>query len=151
MIKRLAIVMLAVTLVASGTFAWAGAADGKRGERHMKWSQKFQERLGLTDDQMTQIRTIHERDRDQHKQVGRALHQAQAELRQLALSGADAATVERKEAEVQQLLGQMVSMRTKHLQEIGPILTPEQREKMAQGMWGGHGRHHGGRRAPKTS
>jgi Spy/CpxP family protein refolding chaperone len=149
MIKRLAIVMLAVTVVSSGTLAWAAADEGRRGEGLAKWSQKFQDHLGLTDDQMTRIREVHERDRDQHRQVGQALHKAQAELRQLALSGADPAAVQRKEAEVHQLMSQMVSMRTKHLQEIGPILTPEQREKMAQ-MWDGHGRHPG-RRGSKPS
>ena len=148
MIKRFALVMLAVTLVASSTLVWA-AEDGKGGDRHAKWSQKFQKRLGLSDDQMTQIRAIRERDRDAHRQTAGALHTAQTELRQLALSGADAATVQRKEVEVQQLLGQMVQLRTKHLQEIGPILTPEQREKMAQGPWD-HGRH-GGRRGPRPS
>lgn len=148
MIKRLGIAMLAVTLVASGTLAWAAADEGKRADRHAKFSRMYQERLGLSDDQMTQIRTIKERDRGAHKQVGQALHRAQAELRQLALSGADAPAVQRKEAEVQHLLGQMVQLRTKHLQEIGPILTPEQREKMAQAPMG-HGRH-GGRRAPSS-
>lgn len=149
MMKRFGIFVLAVTLAASGTLAWAAADDAKGGDRHARWSQMFQQRLGLTDDQMTQIRAIKERDRDAHRQLGEALHKAHGELRQLALSGADAPTVQRKEVEVQQLLGQMVQLRTKHLQEIGPILTPEQREKMAQGPWG-HGRHEG-RRPPKSS
>jgi Spy/CpxP family protein refolding chaperone len=147
MIKRFGVLMLAVTLVASGTLAWASADEGKpRGDRHAKFSQKFQQHLGLSDDQMTRIRAIKERDRDAHKKVGQALHQASAELRQLALSGADAPAVQRKEAEVQQLLAQMVQLRTKHLQEIGPILTPEQREKMAEmPVW------RGGRRGPNPS
>ncbi|MBI1735018.1 MAG: Spy/CpxP family protein refolding chaperone [Candidatus Rokubacteria bacterium] len=149
MIKRTVVFMLALTLVASGTLAWAAADEGRRGDRHAQRSQKFQQWLGLSDDQMTQIRAIKERDRGTHEQVGQALHKAQAELRQLALGGADEPTVQRKEAEVQQLLGQMVQQRTKSLQEIAPILTPEQREKMAQGGPRGHGRH-GGRRAPSS-
>jgi Spy/CpxP family protein refolding chaperone len=149
MIKRLGIVMLAVTLVASGTLVWAAADDDKGGDRHAKWSQMLQRRYGLTDDQVTQIRAIKERDRDARRQLGENLHKAHAELRRLALSGADAPTVQRKEAEVQQLLGQMVELRTKHLQEIAPILTPEQREKMAEDSWG-HGGHRG-RRGPASS
>ena len=149
MMKRFGILVLAVTLAASGTLAWAAADEGKAGGRHAKWSKMFQQRLGLTDDQMTQIRTIKERDRDAHRQLGETLHKAQTELRQLALSGADASMVQQKEAEVQQLLGQMVQLHTKHLQEIGPILTPEQREKMADAPWGF--RRHGERRAPSPS
>ena len=54
-----------------------------------------------------------------------------------------------KAAEVQQLLGQTVTLRVKVLQEIGPILTPEQRVKFAQAQHRpGMGRHH---KAPTQS
>ena len=77
---------------------------------------------------------------DEQKQARKTLHTAQSELRQLALNGGDTTA---KTAEVQQLLGQTIALRVKVLQEIGPILTPEQRVKFAQAHGRpGMGRHH---------
>ena len=103
-------------------------------------------RVGLTNDQVTAIQAAFARHRDEQKQAWKTLHTAQADLRQLALNGGDTTA---KAAEVQQLLGQTVALRVKVLQEIGPILTPEQRVKFAQAPYHpGMGRHHG---APKQS
>jgi Spy/CpxP family protein refolding chaperone len=110
---------------------------------------RFQQRLGLTDDQMTAIKAAYAKHRDEQKQAHRSLRAAQSELRQLALNGADTTA---KAAEVQQLLGQTVAVRVKVLQEIGPILTPEQRVKFAEmRMHHGHKRGHGHRKAPTQS
>ena len=108
---------------------------------------RLQERLGLTNDQVTAIRAAHAKHREEQKQAWQALRVAQVEMRQLALNGGDAAALQAKTAEVQQLMGQTVAVRVKVLQEIGPILTPEQRAKFAQAS-GHHGmRHH---RKPAT-
>jgi Spy/CpxP family protein refolding chaperone len=113
-------------------------------DRHARREQRFQQWLGLSDDQMQQIRTLRANDGGAGKQLAQTLAAAQKELRQLALNGADAATLGAKAAEVQQLLGQVVQLRVKHLQEIAPILTPEQRQKLAEspgpgpGHWRGH-------------
>lgn len=110
---------------------------------------RLQQRLGLSDDQVNAIKAAYQKHRDEQKQAWQALHTAQADLRKLALNGGDPATVQAKTTEVQQLLGQTVAIRVKVLQEIGPVLTPEQRVKFAEAR-GHHGmRHH--RRAPVQS
>jgi Spy/CpxP family protein refolding chaperone len=109
---------------------------------------RLQQRLGLTDDQVKAIRTAYANHRDEQKQAWQALSTAQAELRQLALNGGDPATIQAKTAQVQQLLGQTVAIRVKVLQEIGPVLTPEQRTKFAQAHMGGRGHHRRG--APQS-
>ena len=102
--------------------------------------EKLKARLGLTDDQVTAIKAAHAKHRDEQKQAWQALRKAQGELRQLALNGADTTA---KTAEVQQLIGQTVAVRVKVLQEIGPILTPEQRVKFAEARMHRGMRHHG--------
>lgn len=100
---------------------------------------RFQERLGLTDDQMTAIREIHGRHAEAGRQLWQGFRQARIDLRQLALNGGDEAAIKAKTEEVERLLAQAIELRVKTLQEIGPLLTPEQREKLAQmgdhGLW----------------
>ena len=88
-----------------------------------------------TDEQMNAIREVHARHAAEFKQLGQSLRQARTELRQLALNGGD---VKPKAAEVAALMGQMTELRAATLQEISPILTPEQREAMAKVKMGGH-------------
>jgi len=111
---------------------------------HPKHS-RFQEWLGLTDDQMTAIREIHSRHAEAGRQLWQSLRQARIDLRQLALSGGDEAAIKAKTEEIERLVAQSIELRVKTLQEIGPILTPEQREKFTQmgdhGPWSG-GPHH---------
>ena len=103
---------------------------------------RMQQRLGLSDDQMNVIKGAYAKHRDERRQAYQALHQANAALRQAALDGADAATIQAKAADVQRLQAQALDVRVKMLQEIGPVLTPEQRAKFAQaGMHGGGHRH----------
>jgi Spy/CpxP family protein refolding chaperone len=106
-------------------------------------------KLGLTDDQVTQIRAVNQAQRDAQRQLWQTLRQAQKDLRQLALNGGDASALAAKKAQVDQLLAQGVDMRVQTMQQIGPILTPEQRQKLADmgPAWGGH---HRGHKAPKT-
>ena len=105
----------------------------------------LQRSLGLTDDQVNQIRAIFQQQRDARRQFGQSMRQAQTDLRQLALNGGDANAITAKKAQVAQLMGQGLDMRILTLQQIGPILTQEQRDKLAQlgsaAMWRGH-RHH---------
>jgi Spy/CpxP family protein refolding chaperone len=120
------------------------AADPGRHRAH-GMAGRLQERLGLTDDQAKAIQEIHARQREAYQQTGQALRQAQIDLRQMALSGAADGAIQTKSAEVEKLLGQMVQLRVKALQEMAPLLTPEQREKLAQlgpGSHRGHGLRH---------
>ena len=113
-----------------------------RGDRMF---HRLQKNLGLSDDQVTQIRGIFQRHRDARRQLGQTMHQKQTELRQLALNAGDATAIAAKKAEIAQLMAQGLDLRVQTLQQIGPILTQEQRDKLAQmgpfAMWRGH-RHH---------
>jgi len=72
----------------------------------------------------------------------------QAELRRLALNGADDATLQAKQAEVQNLLAQSIQRRLDTLKQVGPILNPDQREAFAKMMERGpRGHHHRGPRS----
>lgn len=124
--------ILGSTLVATTAARAADAPDPGTAPGHSSMANRFQQRLGLTDDQMKAIREVHARHAESRKQLWQSLRQAQAELRQLALNGGEQAAIKAKTAEVAQLLSQAVEMRVESLQEISPILTPEQRDKLAQ-------------------
>jgi Spy/CpxP family protein refolding chaperone len=132
-------VLLGVMLTAAVAAYAADTAQSETGGRHAMGS-RLQERLGLTDEQMTAIREIHQRQAEAGKQVWQQVRQARSELRRLALNGADDATLATKATEVKTLLGQLVDLRVSTLRQISPILTPEQREKLATLEYGRHGR-----------
>jgi Spy/CpxP family protein refolding chaperone len=143
----LAALILGSTLA---TTAVAGAADtAQSAGPAFGHGSRFQQALGLTDDQMSSIRQLFAQHAADRKQLSRSLHEAQAELRQLVLTGGDPAAIHAKQAEVTQLLGQSVAMRVESLQAIAPILTPDQRARLAQlglglGRRGGHWHHQQG-------
>ena len=111
-----------------------------------RWESRLQQKLGLTEDQLAAFRQLHAtRDTQAQRQQVKALRTAQGELRRLALNGADDATLQAKQAEVQNLLAQSMQQRLAALKQIGPILNPDQREafaKMMEGGWHHHGRPH---------
>jgi Spy/CpxP family protein refolding chaperone len=131
---RVASVLSMLSLLAAALL-WspAGAAEADKAQApHHSWESRLQQRLGLTDDQVQKIRAIRTRDAEARKQHWQAMRTAQAELRRLVLMEADQPTIQAKQAEVQSLLAAGVEMRVKMLQEITPLLTPEQREALAQ-------------------
>ena len=79
-----ALVVFALTLVAVGS-GWAVAQDAGSKPRGEHRGQKFQQWLGLSEEQMAQIRAIRQRDAETWKQTAEALRTAQTELRRLAL------------------------------------------------------------------
>jgi Spy/CpxP family protein refolding chaperone len=111
-----------------------------------RWESRLQQKLNLTEDQLAAFRQLHAtRDVQAQRQQYKALRAAQAELRRMALNGADDATLQAKQTEVQNLLAQSMQQRLAALKQIGPILNPEQREafaKMMEGGWRHHGRPH---------
>jgi len=134
---------LAATLATTTAAAWAdapqaGTPTGPPGHH------RFQERLGLTDQQMTAIKEVNARHSGERKQLGQSLREARNELKLAALNGGD---VKGKAAVVTALVGQMTELQATTLQEIAPILTPEQRDAMAKMSPGGHHRYHGPRPA----
>jgi Spy/CpxP family protein refolding chaperone len=136
--KTAVLAALAVVLVAAGAYAADPQTAPQEQHQRGAWLQK---KLGLTDVQAQQIREIRAKDFADQKQNFQALRQAEGELRRLALSGADARTLSAKQTEVQNLLAQTMQARVNTLTQIGPILSPEQREAYAKMM--DHGpRHH---------
>ena len=138
---------IVAALIASGvltatTVTYAQQPPAPQGHRMFSGLQR---NLGLTDDQVNQVRAIFQQHRDARRQLGQSMHQAQTELRQLVLNGGDANAIAAKKAQLAQLMSQGLDMRIQTLQQIGPILTQEQRDKLAQlgpgAMWRGH-RHH---------
>jgi Spy/CpxP family protein refolding chaperone len=143
----------ALTLVATLVTATAiYAADPQPGaDRAQRWESRLQQKLGLTDDQLQALRQVYaSRDVNAQRQHFRALHTAQAELRRLALNGADDATLQAKQGEVQNLLAQSMRMRLETLKQVGPILNPDQRDAFAKMMERGRrGHHHRGQPQPQ--
>ena len=138
--------LVASSVLAAATFTHAQQPPAPHGDRMLS---RLQKNLGLTEDQVNQLRPIFQQQRDQQRdarrQLWQSMHQSQKDLRQLALNGGDANAIAAKKAQIAQLAGQGLDMRIQSLQQIGPILTQEQRDKLAQmgagAMWRGH-RHH---------
>jgi Spy/CpxP family protein refolding chaperone len=133
---------LAATLAMTAA-AWAGGPDKASSGGH--GYHRMQDKLGLTDEQVAAIKEINARRAGERKQLVQSLRQARAELKQAALNGGD---VKAKAAAVTALVGQMTELRAATLQEISPILTPEQREAMTK-MDLEH-RHHRGPRPTQS-
>jgi Spy/CpxP family protein refolding chaperone len=140
----------ALTLVATLVTATAlYAADPPTApDRGTRWEQHLQQKLGLTENQVQALRQVYaNRDVEAQRQHYRALHAAQAELRRLALNGADDAILQAKQTEVQTLLAQSMQNRLNTLKQVGPIVNPDQREAFAKMMERGpRGHHHRGPR-----
>jgi len=130
---------LALSTVLIGAGVAAAADTATSGTPPAGHTNRFQQALGLTDDQMAAIRQVHAQQAPKQKQLRESLRQGQADLRQLALNGGDPAAIQAKQAEVGQLLNAALAMRVESLQAMAPILTPDQRAKLAQ-MQNGYGR-----------
>jgi Spy/CpxP family protein refolding chaperone len=151
MVKRSIAVLSLVALLGGTGIALAQDAKPNPGPRDGAHRMgRMHKDLGLTDEQKAAVRGAFQKHRDEQRQVGQQLRTAQAELRQLALNGADAGAIQAKTNEVQQLTGQSLAVRVKVLQEIGPVLTPEQRTKFAQASFGHGGHGNRGHRKPAT-
>ena len=131
--------LIASSVLTAATVTYAQQAPPAHGQRMLN---RLQQNLGLTNDQVTQIQAAFQQQRDARRQLWQSMRQAQTELRQLALNGGDANALAAKKAQIAQLQGQGLDLRIQTLQQIGPILTQEQRDKLAQlgpaAMWRGH-------------
>ena len=139
-----ALIVSTVLTTAPLTQAQPAPAQGDR------MFSRLQRNLGLTDDQVTQIRAIYQQHRDAQRTVWQSLRQSQVDLRRLALAGGDPNALATKKTEVAQLLVQGLDLHVQTLQQIGPLLTAEQRDKLAQMGPAALGRGHRGPKAPRT-
>lgn len=132
--------LVAAFLVPKGVLADPPGPRGGGSGYH----QRFQQELGLTDDQMQAIREIQGRQRDAARQLWQQLVTAQGQIRQLALSGADDGTIQPKATEIEGIQSQLLQLRVNALREMAPLLSEEQRQKLAQmNPRRGHWRHRG--------
>src|SRR5262249_35546526 len=123
------------------TVASAGQSSPAQAQQPLRES-RLKQQLGLNDQQAQALHEVYQRDADAKRQHWQQLHQAQTELRHLALTSNDNQAIQAKQDEVQRLMAQSVQMRTNTLRQVAPILTPDQRERLAQLMERpGHGRH----------
>jgi Spy/CpxP family protein refolding chaperone len=132
----LAIAMATALLAAPAVEARPGAGPGE----HKSMSERMQKRLGLTAEQTQAVQEIFDRNRDGAREAAKAIGQARRELRHLALAGADDATIQAKTAQLADLIAESLRLRTRTLQEIAPLLSEEQRQKMEQLGHPGRGR-----------
>ncbi len=127
--------IVSVTLALAGMATAASAAQAPPGQApHSRWESRLQQQLGLSDQQLQAIREVHQRDAEARRQHSQQLRQAQTELHRLILTGADDRTIQTKQAHVEQLAAQNIEMRANIWRQLAPILTPDQREKLAQLM-----------------
>lgn len=130
----------------------APAPNTPKTDRGARTEQRFQQRLGLSDDQMKSVREIHQREAAAIRPLSQQLRDARAQLRQLAINGGDDAAIKAKSDEVAKLYAQTLEARTRALKEVSSVLTPEQRQKMTQmGTTGGNWHRRGPRPQPRSS
>jgi periplasmic protein CpxP/Spy len=126
MVKSLIIGLLAVPLVLAVALVPVEARP------HRGSLDRLQAELSLTDTQVQAIRQIHQDQRDARIQLRRSLREARRTLREMVIDGVEEVTVQQKTAEVQQLVGQAVQLRTDTLRAMAQLLTPEQRAKLRE-------------------
>ena len=127
--------------VATGAVADSSSAPTARDAHEGRKGQWLQNKLGLNDDQVQAIEAAKTANRDSHRQLQSQFRQAMADARQAALNGDD---VESKNAAAAKLFGQILDLRAKELQQIGALLTPDQRATFAsleERRGHGRGRH----------
>jgi Spy/CpxP family protein refolding chaperone len=148
---------VAATLMLAGSLAGVGAvlaadppgsAPPAMQEGQQRWAAGFQQRLGLTDDQMAQLKQAWQANAPTYRQHAQAVRQARKELRQLVLDNASQADIEAKQMQLQQLYAQGVELHVQRLKTLSSVLTPEQRAKFAQMADRPHRFHRGGHRGP---
>lgn len=118
-------------LMALGLGLWTAPPALAADARH-HGLDRLRQHLGLNDDQVTAIQQIFARQAEARRQIWSQIREARREVRDLAVKGGDPATLEAKTADLEKLFNQALRLRVATLQEISPILTPEQREKFAQ-------------------
>ena len=130
-------VVLGMALLA-GVFATTAIASAQapppeaRQHGQQRMLSRLQQKLGLSDAQVTGIREIQDRHRPARMQLHKDLRQANARLRELAVTGTDEVALQQTTATVQTLTGQSLQLRTQTLREMAQLLTPEQRQTFAQ-------------------
>ena len=96
--------------------------------------KKLTEKLDLTNEQSTQIEAIREKYRAANEENYQQLKQAREEMRSLLTSDANPNRLRQQHQEMQSLRQQLGNSRFEAMLEVREILTPEQRQQMADMM-----------------
>ena len=107
--------------------------------------QRLLEQLELTSEQSTQIEAIHQQYRTINEQNYQQLQQARAEMRSLLAEDANPDELRQQHQEIQSLHQQLGDSRFEAMLQVREILTPQQRQQMAELMAqqrGRRGYHH---------
>ena len=129
-ILALAAAAIAGGLTTTKTFAADQQASGSMRE---KIRQRVAEKLGLTEDQKSQIKAIYEGEKDVLKPLLTQLHQARVGLRAAIRAGdANEAAVRAESAKVAVAEADLAVERMKLSGKINPILNDEQRHKIGE-------------------
>ena len=108
--------------------------------------KKLTEKLDLTDEQSTQIDAIHEKYRAANEENYQQLQEAREEMRSLLTSDANPDRLRQQHQQMQSLRQQLANSRFEAMLEVREVLTPEQRQKMADMMAQHRGRRGHNRR-----
>lgn len=126
---------LAAAVIAGGLTTTQTFAAGQHGPGALreKIRQRVAEKLGLTDDQKSQIKAVFAGEKDALKPVLAQLHAARAGLRDaIRAQEANEAAVRAAAGKVAAAEADLAVERMKLYGKIGPILNDEQRQKIAE-------------------
>jgi Spy/CpxP family protein refolding chaperone len=130
-----AIGVAALIIAAAPNPAVAQSTDGPASRRPV-WAQMFErvrEKLGLTDDQVAQIKAHLQPEREALKELIVRLHEAKGVLRRsIHTSDAGEGAIRAAAAKVAEVEADLAVERHKVYGKINPILTAEQREKIVE-------------------
>ncbi len=128
--------VLAGLLLATSAFAW-GPGPGK-GRGYGPCGNAGLERLNLTDDQKAKIEALQDEHYKATRSVREKMFDKAVELRRLWLqTNPDKGKISAAQKELRTLRNEMEDKRTNIRLEIHKVLTPEQKDKLANSPWGG--------------
>jgi Spy/CpxP family protein refolding chaperone len=132
---KYAALIAAVVLAMGGLFAptTRAAQSTTNGSPSGKLRERVKEKLNLTDDQLAQIKTALKSEKENIKSLLTRLHEAHAQLRAaIHQTGATETVVREAAAKVAAVESDLAVERLKLYGKISPILTADQRAKLAQ-------------------
>lgn len=156
--------VVAVALGVAG-FAYAGGRGGGPGAPGMGWSRpgprgfdRVIEEIGLTDDQLAQLRSIEQEEYSSARELRIKLMDLMFELRQLKLQrNPDEDAVEAKLKEIEGIQSQLRTIADEAREKMQSILTEDQKAKLesmrrpGRGFGGPRPTPGGGKQGPETN
>jgi Spy/CpxP family protein refolding chaperone len=130
------VITLAAAIAAGGLFTLSSRAANPaapQGPFRGRLLERAKEKLGLSDDQIAQIKAAFKADKDNLTSLLARLHDARTGLRSV-IQGSDAteASVRAASAKVAAVESDLAVERLKLFGKISPILTGDQREKLGE-------------------